>query len=221
MMNTSSNTQPNGPFVKRFTYPTIGADSGQPVIPPGLNLGMGPDDAVTGDQAKARDEAAYRRGLEEGRRRALEETQNSIQQAQSMVADALSEFARERESYFQDVEAEVVSLALAIARKILNREAQLDVLVLKGVVYAALERLSAGTHVRLHVPPDQMEAWRHAFAQDPVRGPTEILADTALVGNECQLETALGNSHLSVEAQLKEIEQGFADLLARSPRNSP
>jgi flagellar assembly protein FliH len=192
---------------------------GQPAAPTGLNLDFGEAEGVTEEQAKAREAAAFNRGVAEGQQRALLEAQSFIQQAKSAVADAVAEFARERESYFQDVEAEVISLSLAIARKILNRETQIDPLVLKGVVYAALERLSSGTSVRLHVPPDQVEAWRNAFAHDPVRSPAEIVADASLVGNECQLETALGNSHLNVETQLKEIEQGFADLLARSPRS--
>jgi flagellar assembly protein FliH len=221
MMNSLSSAQQNGPFIKRFTYPSIGA-GGEPATPPsGLNLEFRETEGLTEEQAKAREASAYGRGLAEGQQRALLEAQSFVQQAKSSVADTVAEFARERESYFQDVEAEVIALSLAIARKILNRETQVDPLVLKGVVYSALERLSSGTSVRLHVPPDQLEAWRHAFAKGPGRAPAEIVADASLVGNECQLETALGNSHLNVENQLKEIEQGFADLLARSPRSSP
>jgi flagellar assembly protein FliH len=220
MMNTSSSAHQNGPFIKRFTYPSIGT-GGEPAAPSGLNLNFAEAEGISEEQVKARENAAFARGQAEGQQRALIEAQSFVQQAKATVADALAEFARERESYFQDVEAEVIALSLAVARKILNRETQVDPLVLKGVVYAALERLSSGTSVRLHVPPDQVEAWRNAFARDPGRGPSEIVADASLVGNECQLETALGNSHLNVETQLKEIEQGFADLLARSPRSSP
>jgi flagellar biosynthesis/type III secretory pathway protein FliH len=41
------------------------------------------------------------------------------------LVQTVREFARERETYFQRVEAEVVGLAVAIARKILHREARL------------------------------------------------------------------------------------------------
>ena len=52
------------------------------------------------------------------------------------------EFARERTKYFADVEAEVVKLALAIAARVLHREAELDPLLLTGVVRVALEKVA-------------------------------------------------------------------------------
>jgi flagellar assembly protein FliH len=191
------------------------------VAPSGLNLSVDEPGVLTEEQAKAKEESAFRRGVAEGQQHALLETQKLIEQAKATIADAIAEFAAERESYFQDVETEVIALSLAIARKILNRETQIDPLVLKGVVYAALDRLSAGTSVTLHVPPGQRESWRHAFASDPVHAPAQIVEDASLAGHECRIETALGTSHLNVESQLKEIEQGFADLLAKSPRSSP
>ena len=45
----------------------------------------------------------------------------------------------------------------------------------------------------------------------------EIVDDAALAIERCELRTSMGVAQLGVEVQLKEIEQGFADLLAARP----
>jgi len=224
-MSTSSRPDLGSRFVQQFTYPTINLGNGSNGPAPAAEEPPNPvvDEkaraAAFEQQAKAREAAAHARGLTEGQQRARAEAQKALDAAKTAVSASLADFARERERYFQEVEAEVVALSLAVARKILNRESQLDPLVLKGVVRAALERLSAGTTARLHVSPAQTGQWRNALDLDPLHAPVEIAEDSALGADACRIETQLGNTHLSVDAQLKEIEQGFADLLARSPRS--
>jgi flagellar assembly protein FliH len=229
MMSTLSRPDPGEQF-QQFTYPTLEVRIGPKSVEdePLSSSPPPPSDpaedeaaraAAFEQQAQAREAAAYTRGFAEGQQRAYAETRPALERAQTAITAAVADFARERQQYFQDVEAEVVALSLAVTRKILNRESQLDPLVLRGVVRAALERLSTGTAVSLHVPPLQAAEWRKVLDHDPLRTPVEIVEDNALGVEECRLETQLGNTHLSVEAQLKEIEQGFADLLARAPRS--
>ena len=59
---------------------------------------------------------------------------------------------QERDRYLHAVEHEVVELALAVAARILRREAQMDPLLLTGAVRVALGQLSGSTEVRLRVP---------------------------------------------------------------------
>ena len=220
MMSTSSRPDPREQFVQQFNYPALDPSgaTGSPNAP--MLVVNVEANTIPEEQAKARESAAYARGSAEGQQRARAEADQALGQAKAAISGALADFAREREVYFQDIEAEVVALALAITRKILNREAQVDPLVLRGVARAALDRLSAGTTVRLHVPLVQAENWRRMLNEDPPRFPVEVVEDSSLSGQECRIETQLGNTHLSAENQLKEIEQGFADLLARAPRNS-
>jgi flagellar assembly protein FliH len=44
------------------------------------------------------------------------------------------------------------------------------------------------------------------------------MGDGTLGLGQCRLETELGSTDLTLEAQLKEIEQGFFDLLAQKPK---
>ena len=53
----------------------------------------------------------------------------------------------------------MVRLALSIARKILHREAQMDPLLLAGVVRVALDQMQAGTRVLLRTSPASARTW--------------------------------------------------------------
>ncbi len=160
-------------------------------------------------------------GIKEGEARARSDHEKKLAIERQAIVQALQSFAREREEYFGRVESEVVGLALAIARKILHREAQVDPLLLAGVVRVGLEKVATGTRVRLRVPPEQVGVWQEFFARQPDMQPTpELMGDANLSHGHCLLETELGSTDLALETQLKEIEQGFFDLLAQRPRKA-
>jgi len=173
---------------------------------------------VSEDQVRAREARARKEGRDEGMSQGRTEFEKKLTSQQQGLVQAVRDFARERETYFQRVEAEVVGLAVAIARKILHREAQVDPLLLAGVVRVGLDNVAAGTHVRLRVHPDQITAWREFFSQQAdLRSMPELMGDATLGPGHCMLETELGTTDLTLETQLKEIEQGFFDLLAQRP----
>jgi len=145
--------------------------------------------------------------------------EKALAEARSQISEALRQFTSQRESYFERVEFEVVHLALSIARKILHRESQIDPLLLAGVVRVALEGLNRETHSRLRANPDEIRFWRDYFTQATDITPTpDLMGDPQLDLGHCVLETELGTTHISFETQLKEIEQGFLDLLEHRPR---
>jgi flagellar assembly protein FliH len=178
-------------------------------------------DAGTADNSKAI-ELAEKRGYERGVRDGLEQvrvaSESQVNAARGQIATAIEQFKAERNSYFERTEPEVVQLALAIARKILHREAQMDPLLLTGVVHVALEKLDAGSRVRLRANPADVRRWSDSFAEWNTTAAPEIIGDPALQPGECALETELGSTHLNLDTQLKEIEQGFLDLLEQRPR---
>jgi flagellar assembly protein FliH len=174
---------------------------------------------VSEDQIRAREARARKEGRDEGLAQGRADFDKKLATERQTLAQAIRDFARERETYFQRVEAEVVSLALAIARKILHREAQVDPLLLAGVVRVGLDNIAAGTRARLRVHPDQIQAWREFFSSQPdLKLLPELIGDAALGPGHCLLETELGSTDLTLETQLKEIEQGFFDLLAQRPK---
>jgi flagellar assembly protein FliH len=174
---------------------------------------------VTEDQIRAREARARKEGRDEGLTQGLAEFEKKLAGEKQALVQTVREFARERDTYFQRVEAEAVRLAVAIARKILHREAQVDPLLLAGVVRVGLDKVAAGTSVRLRVHPTQVQAWKEFFSQQhDLQSLPELMGDPTLGPGRCLLETELGSTDLTLETQLKEIEQGFFDLLAQRPQ---
>ncbi|HET7108473.1 MAG TPA: FliH/SctL family protein [Candidatus Acidoferrum sp.] len=184
----------------------------------GLNEGM----PWNGREAKSRAEQAerelYERGVRDGEARAKAGFDARAAALQAGVGQAVGNFRKESDEYFGRIETEVVQLALAIARKILHRESQIDPLLLTGLVHVALEKLDSGSHVRLKANPADVQFWNEYFAQRGGAGNPELIGDATVNPGECALEAEVGTTRISLETQLKEIEQGFFDLLEQRPR---
>jgi flagellar assembly protein FliH len=165
-----------------------------------------------------REKQGYERGLQEGEARTKKAAEQTFSAERVHIARAVEEFKVQRESYFNRIEPEVVQLALSIARKILHREAQMDPLLLAGMVHVALEKVEQGTRVRLRAHPDEIYFWNRHFSEEGALAISpEIIGDPTLQHGECALETEIGSTQICLDTQLKEIEQGFFDLLEHRP----
>lgn len=164
-----------------------------------------------------REEAAREVGRREGEARVRAGCEAQMLELRKNLTAALDNFARERREYFLAVEREVVQLSLKIARKILLREAQVDPLLLAGMVRVALEQAGQASRVTVRVAPHQVSDFRMFFARHMQEGCPEVVEDSSLAADQCVLQTELGATTIGPEIQLKEIEQGLADLQALRP----
>jgi flagellar assembly protein FliH len=164
---------------------------------------------------------AREQGRREGRQAIEQQLSSEQQRLQAQILQTLEQFRLERLNYFHSVEGEVVRLALAIAARILHREAHLDPLLLTGAVRVALEKLGDSSQVVMRVPPREIGQWKEFFrGASNSRIQPGVLEDPSLSPGECVLVTELGTIELGVRAQLQEIEKGFFDLLDRRPAES-
>jgi flagellar assembly protein FliH len=170
------------------------------------------------EQLAQREKAAHELGRREGEAEARAGLEKELGRNREAMAEMLTAFARERQSFYEKVEPEVVNLALNIARKILHREAQIDPLLLAGLVRVALEAIEFSTQVTLRVHQRLLPSWKDYFARhiDP-RDLPALVEDPTLEESRCVMETHLGKTELGWEVQLKEIERGLLDLLAQRP----
>ncbi len=165
--------------------------------------------------------AGHEAGLREGRQREREEQAAGLkaadQRRMQQAAELGSSFAQARAQYLSAIEPEVVKLALAVAARILRREAQMDPLLLTGAVRVALGQLAASTNVLLKVPPEDFEFWQETMAHLPhrVEKPTIVAGEGMKLG-DCRVETTVGSVDLGLRAQLAEIERGFFDRAGRA-----
>jgi flagellar assembly protein FliH len=196
-----------------FQYTAVLVDGGEDAA-----SRSGPNGAGKAE-IEQRERESYERGVREGEAKAAATYRSEISAVRALMSQAVEAFGEEREAYFRRIEPEVLQLALAIARKILHREAQMDPLLLTGMVHVALEKLDSGTCVRMRVNPSDVHSWNEYLSQSSAfRQRLELVGDQELQHGECALETEIGSTVISLETQLKEIEQGFFDLLEQRPR---
>ncbi len=166
------------------------------------------------------------RGLAEGRQLEREAQAAALRTAEEhrtrQFTQFIEQFSQERDRYLHAVEKEVVKLALAIAARILRREAQMDPLLLSGAVRVALGQLSGSTEVRLRVPASELDLWKDAVALLPnLAVKPQVMAGDGMRLGDCVVETALGSVDLGIRSQLGEIERGFFDSAAMNKKPSP
>jgi flagellar biosynthesis/type III secretory pathway protein FliH len=203
------------PEVLPFPYCEVGAAAGQPNFPRTEPASPGGESASDLSAVARARESGRQQGELEGRAKFEE----GLARERLAVAQALTNFARERAAYYQKIEAEAVQLALSIARKVLHREAQVDPLLLMGIVRVALERIEGATGVVLAVHPQQAADWNRYLASRMDAGELpQVVEDPAMAVEQCELRTSMGSAALGLEVQLKEIEQGLTDLLAARPQ---
>jgi len=193
-----------------FTYPDAGGA--------GSTGGASEVGQSEAEQSRLQQAQAFEQGRQSAQQQLRSELDAALARDRGEINRALHQFVLERQDYYRRVESEVVGLALAIARKILHREVQIDPQALAGIVRVTLEKLDVGTKITLHVHPQEAADWRHYFAclaED--RPAPEILDDTTLDRGECRIETSLGSTEVGLASQLKEIETGLLDLLAERP----
>jgi flagellar assembly protein FliH len=170
--------------------------------------------------------AGRERGLAEGRQIEREvhaaATKDAEDKRTQQAAKLVDKFEQARERYLQAAEKEVVKLALAVAARILRREAQMDPLLLTGAVRVALGQLAGSTEVRLRVPAGELGLWKEALELLPnlaVR--PQVIAGEGMRLGDCMIDTALGSVDLGIRSQMGEIEHGFFDSSAKRTAPAP
>ena len=202
--------------VQAFLYPEATQ------LPGGMRSGADGSPASNWEDSQ---EAAHAQAFREGGEHAATLYAADLGREREVLGRALDEFAQPRAEYFLNIEREAVQLTLAIARKILQREASADPLALAAMVHVALAPLHTGTVVALHVHPAAAQDWRLHFAARANASPQletqpQVVEDVSVPEGECSLETEMGTAALSLSQQMESIEASFLDLLAQRPGGS-
>jgi len=149
--------------------------------------------------------------------RLREEYALKLEAAGASIATSVSAFEVERSEYYRRVETEIIQLTLAIAAKILHREAQVEPMLVATLVRLTIEKMREGSSVTVRVGLGRASGWTEYFSVHSKGARLQVLEDATLGEHDCLLETELGVANFGVDAQLKEVEQGFFDLLALRP----
>jgi flagellar assembly protein FliH len=155
-------------------------------------------------------------GFQEGAASTRAAAAAEVKALQEKVGEAIAAMAELRPRLRRQAEADLVKLALAIARRILHRELAVDPEAMRGLIQAALEKLQSQEICRVRIHPSQEAVVRSILERSPQSRAVQLQADPSLDGGAAVFETVRGNLDASVETQLREIEQGLTDRLERA-----
>ncbi len=145
-------------------------------------------------------EEAYAAGLVQGRKAGQQQVNDRVEQLEAL----LQVLAQPLEVLDEQVEQELVTLVIAIARQLVRRELKTSPGEILAVVRSALAALPVGQrHVQLHLHPEDAAlvrelmtvpegeaAWR--IAEDPMLSQGDCRVTTATSQIDARLETRLG-----------------------------
>ncbi len=154
---------------------------------------------------------AHQKGAADARAAAESQAAARVQAEIERLAQSAAQLAALRPKLRAEAEADLVHLAIAVARRILNRELASDPQAITALVDAALAKLRAQEPCRIRVHPDHKAALAAGLASAGAR--IEVVGDPALSRGDAILETARGDLDASAETQLAEIERGLTDRL--------
>ena len=131
-------------------------------------------------QDEARKES-FQRGFSEGRTVGHDQAAAELQPVMDRLSRSLSELASIRTRVRKAAEADLLKLAIAVARRVLHRELTLDPGSIEGLIRVALEKLESRELCRVRVHPDQEPVIRTLLARfsAAVRG-TDSRSDSAV-----------------------------------------
>jgi flagellar assembly protein FliH len=155
-------------------------------------------------------DAALRQGEAAGRKAAMAQVQPVLDKLSASILQ-LAEF---RPRLRAEAEADMVRLAIAIARRVVNRELSIDREAITGIIRVGLDKLRVQETARARVHPEHQPAVREYLARSGIER-VEVVGDSALDRGSIVFETTRGDLDLSVETQLREIERGLADHLEK------
>jgi flagellar assembly protein FliH len=171
-------------------------------------------DAGNSDEPDAARKESYQRGFSEGRNIGHEQALAEIQPVMDRLSRSLADLATVRSRVRKTAESDLLKLAIAVARRVIHRELTLDPGSIEGLIRVALEKLESRELCRVRVHPDQEPVIRGLLARFSA-APVELIPDPTLQCGDVLFETAHGTLDGSIEAQLQEIERGFADRINR------
>lgn len=125
------------------------------------------------------------------------------------------QFAQRQTEFFQAAEAQLLDLAVEIARKILAQEIDAEKYKIDPIVTEALSSVSSRGEMVVRLNPADLaqcalaeSSGKQEDGQENIEG-IRFLADPTINRAECVIETVHGVVTSSVEHQLAEISQAF------------
>jgi flagellar assembly protein FliH len=152
-------------------------------------------------QAEAHAEA-FAQGLAEGREAGRGEVRAQVERLAGMFYDLAKPF----EALNAEVERELLTLAMALARQIVRRELKTDPTQIIGIIRDAIAALPvAAREVRVHLHPEDAAVVRQNLAPTESERAWTIIEDPVMARGGCQITTTTSRIDARLETRLAAI----------------
>ncbi len=176
--------------------PLLGRPGGSPTAPR-----MPTVSGLADLQAEAYKEA-FEQGLAEGREEGRATVRAQVERLEGMFYDLTKPF----EELDSDVERELLTLAMALARQIVRRELKADPTHIIGIIREAIAALPVAVReVRVHLHPEDAAVVRQNLAPTESERAWQIVEDPVMARGGCQITTATSRVDARLEARLGAI----------------
>ena len=194
----------------------------------GLGSLPGPcGDSRTALPVQDAEQQAYCRGFSDGERKGYEMgeqagLESAMQKLDSLLTGGrklLSELGDLHRQACRDVEADLVQLSLAVARKIVGSEVSLGPEAVTRIIRQALGRVEHAGRITIKLNPADLELLMDIKPQLlsglPEAGRVAFEADEGIVRGGCLIETDGGEIDARIERQFQVVEEAFRAELDR------
>jgi len=154
-------------------------------------------------------------GLAEGLKTGEETAAAQIDEMARIYTDSLAEIAVLKDTLRDQVEAEVVRLSLAVAKKIVHREIQIDPTIIHTLVRVALERVAGKSAVVIRLSPADYQYMTRRYEDISQTEGREIKfePDSTITRGSCIIQTDTGDVDARIEEEFREVESAFFERL--------
>jgi flagellar assembly protein FliH len=154
---------------------------------------------------------AFASGYAAGERAGLEAGTKRAEAMLRRLAQTLDELKALRGTLIRQTEQHMVQLALAIARKILRREATIDQDLIVAMARVALERVGESGIATIRLNPEDHASTVQRHGDHWAGSRVKVVADPSVSRGGCMVESEFGFVDASVDAQFEQVAQALAD----------
>lgn len=184
--------------------PAAGAPAAAPVEPVVTEA----EQAERHASLAAQERDAFIKGFAQGERAGAEAAAQRGEAMLRRLTETLEELTVLRAQMIRQTERQMVQLALAVARRLIQREVSLDPDLLIAVARVALDRLGETMSVTVRLHPDDFEATAAGRAE--LQGTNVmVLADPRVGRGGCRVESEFGTMDVGIDSQIQEVARAL------------
>jgi flagellar assembly protein FliH len=170
-------------------------------------------DEIETMQKQAYDEAfaqgkmhGFQQGFDEGSKKGYEDNLHLLQSQATTLVSLLESLSEPFKSLDEEVEKELVKLAIAIAMQIIRREIKLDPGQIVAVVRETINVLPlASQKISLKLHPEDAELVRSALVLDEMSPSWGLVEDPLITRGGCKVDTEVSHVDATVEHRLAAV----------------